>query len=226
MLKHDVIPEKDEDFDKFQLILIAMVQANAVAWNIPAAIITAILPHKTNWDAKWAVAKNKATRTSTDVQAKKDARAAYEPALRSLISGGLANNPYVTNEQRVEMGLNIRDKNPTPRPKPATKPDVTLKAHGNTQIMVTYEQEEGTEGDTRPRAKPEGVARMELVYKIGDPAPVSANDCPKTVSITRSPYKLNFEPADSGKKLYAFARWVNTRNIPGDWCGILIVVIP
>jgi hypothetical protein len=75
------------------------------------------------------------------------------------------------------------------------------------------------------RGKPKGVGQIEIAVKVGDPAPASADDCITRYNTGRSPYLLHPQPADAGKRLYVFARWINTRHEQGPWTSDAITMI-
>jgi len=220
------IPVKDSDFDIWQKNIVAQVTANQVAWGIPAAIVASINAPKTLWETKYAPTTNPQTCTSAQTQAKNDARKAYESFLRKLVDGALLYNPMVSDEQRREMRLHVHDKKPSPAPVPTSWPLMVLLSGKGNQVNIVFKQEPDESGTSR-RAKPEHVARFEVCYKIGDPAPVDATDCPNKESATRSPLILTFKGADLGKKLYVYGRWINTRNQPGPWTALpMAIIIP
>jgi len=222
----DYVPRKDAVFNEWQQNLVSLVTANQVAWAIPAAIVAALNAPKTLFETKYAAALNPENRTRAQVQAKNDALKAYKAILRQLVEGALVNNPLVSNEQRHLLRIPIYDKNPTPAPIPTTIPGVTVSATSGDRLVLRYEQEGGKEGTSKKRAKPEHISHLEFIYKVGEPAPTSPDDCNKRAEISRIPYYFNFLPADSGKRLYWFARWVNTRHQPGPWTLMGSINIP
>ena len=74
----DYMPTKDESFDVFQSNFIASVQPNLITWSIPTTEFTPLTTLQTAWNTAWNKAKNKDTRSRADVQAKKEARKAFQ----------------------------------------------------------------------------------------------------------------------------------------------------
>ncbi len=73
----DYIPSADADFDIFQRQFITFVQPNidpGGSWGIPGNDFDPLLALQTTWDTKWAIAQDKDSRTSADVEGKDNAR--------------------------------------------------------------------------------------------------------------------------------------------------------
>jgi hypothetical protein len=227
MSSNDIIPAKDIDFNDWQNKFYTRVQANLTAWGIPSWAFNPLTPLKMEWDASWLIAGDKKNRNSGDVARKNAAYKKYVAGLRTFMAACITYNPLISDEARTELDLPIHDKELTPAPVPGTTPKVETHAGFGNQIIVRYEQTGFGEGSTKFRAKPPHVHHMEFRYKIGGPPPASPSDCGETELISKIPYKINFNSTDSGKTLYWYARWVNTRNQPGPWTHVYAsIVIP
>ena len=216
MARRFLIPIKDLVFDLWQNIFYALVQANLALWLIPVSMFNLLTPFKTEWDAAWAIAKNKDNRSKSDVARKNQARKKYIAALRTFIAACINYNPLISDEMRTELGLPPHDKTRTHAPIPDSTPLVELVHGKGNNVIILMKQQTLAEGDSHPRSKPEHVHHMDFCYKI---------ECNKLISITRTNYILNFTLNESGKRLYAFGRWVNTRNQPGAWTPMYITIV-
>jgi len=225
-MKQDIIKKKDTDFDIQQDSIMKALTTNAVAWGIPNATIALLTASQTTWNAAWLAAKDKGMRTPSDVQAKKNARTDYVANLRPALQAYVQKNPLVTNADRVAMGVPPLNKTRKRSAVPTTVPQVDLKIGNGNIIHIFFKQGVDEQGVGR-RGKPDGVSHAEVAINIGDPAPASADDCLTHLHKGRSPYQLQTTPADVGKRLYVFARWVNPRHEPGPWTTApLTLVIP
>lgn len=74
--------------------------------------------------------------------------------------------------------------------------------------------------------KPANVAFCELVYKLGDPVPKNAGECPERYNVCRSHEGIVFTQDQRGKTIYAFARWVNKNGKMGPWSDLVKAIIP
>jgi len=224
MKSGDLIPEKDELFNVFQRNLVAQVVKHSVAWNIPAAEVTAIKNQGGLWNAAWKNIQNKLFCTRDQIQHKTSVRKMYEPALRIFIKRWLRHNAALSRADIINCGLKPLDNIRTRRAKPHSAPHLFFSVISWGRLKLTFRQIDEGENTTR-LGRPEGIARVEFAYSIGS-NPLSPDNCTRFFSITRSPYIMVFEPEDAGKKLYIFARWVNTANQPGHWSSLHETIIP
>ena len=80
--------------------------------------------------------------------------------------------------------------------------------------------------ERRPH-KPERADSVKIAYHIGEPVPSHADD--KTVKeiFTSAVFILPCGMQNQGKRLYAYARWYNTKypRLAGDWCEMQQIMI-
>jgi hypothetical protein len=207
----DYIPSADADFHLWQTSFISIMQPQATAWGILAADVTALVGQQTIWTAAFTKASNKQNRTAADVQAKDDARKAYEKALRNFVAQWVASNAKVPNSERERMGLTVKSGTHTAVPVPSTSPVVSVDFSKRLKHTVSYVDETGS------KAKPQGVHGCEIWWKVGDEAPKDASELHYLATDTASPYVVSFEGKDAGKTVYYWLRWVNTRGELGSW---------
>lgn len=212
----DYIPSSDAEFHVWQGNIIPIVQLSASAWGILAADLTSVVASQTTWITAFNKASNKQNRTAADVQAKEDARKAYEKALRNFVAQWLANNAKVANSDRERMGLTVKSSSRTAVAVPSTAPNATIDFSTRLQHSIAYADE------TTPttKAKPAGVHGSEVWVKLGDEAEfrfLGTN--------TSSPFQAVFADADAGKTAQYRLRWVNTRGEHGPWSSIISATI-
>ncbi len=216
----DYIPTRDSDFDTFQLNLMQEVLLHgpgaAVPWGYSQVRLDDLTTFGNRWNAAWLVARNKTSRTSADVQEKDSAREAFEPELRQFVKEFLINNSVITEQQLKDMGLPVHDTVRSRTPVPTSVPAVELSGGKGATVVVRFKQSGGSPG-AKGRGKPDGVSRIEMAIKIGDPAPPNPEQCNRFESAQRSPHYVSFITSDSGKRAYFFFRFVNTRNEAGPW---------
>lgn len=213
----DYIPSADADFNVWQDGLMTIVKLKVSTWGILAADLTALTAQQTTWTTAYAAAKNKQNRTSADVQAKDDARAAYEKALRTFIAQWLTNNTKVPDSERERMGLTVKDNTHTPASVPSTMPVGTVDFAVLLQHTIHFVD------STTPnsKAKPAGVHGCEIWVKVGD-----GPDYSYLATDTKTPYIATYTQAEAGKTASYRLRWVNTRGETGPFgaaCSAMIV---
>jgi hypothetical protein len=74
--------------------------------------------------------------------------------------------PPVTDAERLEMELPVRDTTPTPRPEPPTRPEFYLRGH-DTRLVDVHFKDQGSES----KARPEGYDGAVVYWSVGDACP-------------------------------------------------------
>lgn len=225
MANKDLIPPRDEDFNSFQSNLITQVTANAATWQILAAVVTSLTGFQTLWAAAWANYIDETKRTKIVTQAKNTARKNYETELRKFIQKWIYENETMTPADIVACGLKPRDTTRTPVPKPDTVPVAEFSLMSGHRLKARITQEPDAEGVSK-RAKPKGVASIEMVYKLGPEGIVPPEECDKQHFSTKPIFEIQFAIQEAGTRLMGYVRWVNTKGEPGPWSEIFTAVIP
>jgi hypothetical protein len=220
------IPLRDDDFFNWQGNFVNLVVANATAWGIPPAEVTALTDRQTEFEPLYTTAQNKTTRNRADVLAFRQSRKIYEKEIRALAKSYLMFNHLVTDEDRMDMGLTIRDTEPSPHPAITDVPIIGLKGLGGGDIEVRCRVETD---QTRPSMHPDAnvVDYRYIMVESGDVPPADPEDCPKADSQPKAKFVLRAGAKNSGKRFYGFFRWLNNRRPrqEGPWSNPISVVI-
>jgi len=160
---------------------------------------------------KYRIAVEPTTRTKPSVAAKNAARRELERESRALAQLIQATR-HVTDEQKAELGLTVRDRVQTPIARPDKPPMVRVELlHGSTMRVSLR----GT-GMTR-RGRPDGVAGAVVFSFIGDEPPASLDDWTLEGQTTRTDINITFGRdgnIDRGAQVWVTACWYNPR---GKW---------
>ena len=217
----DYIPQNDGEFNLWQTNLVSIAEGSAEPWGIPEESMIPLKTRQGNWEECFAIASNKQNRTSADVQAKDDARAAYEKDLRGFVAQWLSYNTRVSNSDRERMGLTVKSGSRTAAPKPTTHPVGIIDFSARMQHTIHYTDE----ASPRSKAKPAGVHGCEIWMKLGGSVPVEASELTYLTTDTRTPFLVTFDGADAGKTVYYWLRWVNTRSEHGPWSSAISAMV-
>ena len=115
--------------------------------------------------------------------------------------------PTVTNEQRAELGLRIRDVEPSPVPVPDTAPVVEI-ASMNGWLARLRLREAGSER----RGKPTGVIGANIYTFTGAEPPTELTDWVFEGETTRTIFDVQFPGTlAAGTKVWVTACWKNPR---------------
>jgi hypothetical protein len=177
----------------------------------------------TNAYAVWHAAYEATLKPHTPVEteAKNDARAAGEQVIRPFKRRYL-DDPPVTNEDRVAMGLPVRDLVRTPDKKPETIPEAETDSSVIRRLGIHFKDR-----GAKSRAKPHGVHGAEICWNVQDQPPVNIDEeLVHSDFDTASPFILVFGEADRGKRVYYALRWESATNLKGEWSEVYSAIIP
>jgi len=217
----DYIPHIDSALVDWADHFATQIVANATAWEIPATDVTALQTAVTLFKTLHGQAASP-EKNSIIVAQKNAARDDLKEKIRALADFRLK-NPVITPAQRLDLGLTVKDTNPTPIPTPSSRPEFYFKVK-DVRILEIHFKDLASEN----KAKPYGVNGAVISYALFDTAPaaISLDDLTKSVLATRTPYILEFAEADRGKRIYAALCWQNEKGEKGAFSEIQSAIIP
>jgi len=112
MAVHDYIPRNDAEFSDWMTNFIAGLTTHAPTFGLQIADITPISNAKTAFDSALSNQVAKQADARAAVEAKSAARSEAESLVRAIVRE-INNNRAMTNEIRVDLGLNPRDEERT-----------------------------------------------------------------------------------------------------------------
>ena len=157
----------------------------------------------------------------TDRLDRKEKAAVVSKTVRNFVNTHLRYNEAVSNEDRMELGLNIPDTHPTPTPPPATYP--VLFADISIILRVTLNIRDM---DKLSRGKPAGVHGCEIRWAILDAPPAQTDALTHSAFSVKATHTFEFEEHQRGQRLYFRGRWESNRGEKGPWGEIGNTVIP
>jgi hypothetical protein len=215
----DYIPTTESGLLPFAKTLYAFALANFARWSVPSpqtlldALITAFETALTAYQSP--------NHGKVDTLAKNEAKAALVHALRTYIQGYIARNPAVTDEDKEEMGLPLRDTTPTPHPAPDTRPDVEAEPAGKGAHSVT-----AVNPHTHNKEKPELVTGVSFAHRVrqADEAVAAAELMPSEYQAS-STKVYQYTEADYGKVADYAAAYENGTGKRGPWSNVVSLII-
>jgi hypothetical protein len=171
-----------------------------------AAQATAYAANNTAYATAYVEATDPVTRTKGKVEAKNQAKRELRlmaADLAKIIDG----TPTVTNEQKIDLGLNVRA-TPTPIPPPLDAPDIDIvSARGNTVTLKLHDSTSSTR-----RGRPPGVSGASVFSFVGAAAPTEDGEWKFEGNTTRTTTEVTFPAAVTpGAKVWFTAFWYNPR---------------
>lgn len=221
MAQDNNIPANDAQFDIFQKRFLAGTTKTPAQFGITANDVTALTTGQTAWQTAYAAHITAQQGALSATQAKDEARALFETALRTA-----AQKVHLTakadNSLRAAVGLPSRVGTRTPVGTPTTRPIGRLEAKGPRTLVLHF-----TDEMTPNRAvKPPGVRGCEIYVFIGEQPPPDPAGYTFLMLDTRTPYIHEHQPADAGKTVSYILRWQNTKGKPGPFGRMVTAKIP
>lgn len=195
------------------------ITATPTAFGLVAADATAFHALVTDYDSRLATVGNPTTRNKVTLAQKNASKAALIAKARELIRKNEA-FPALTNAQRAQLRLRVRDVSPTPQPPPGTAPLGTLEPTGVLTLVDS--------ATPHRKGKPvnvKGAVITGVVQPASAPAPTEPDGLPFIALVTRGRTALPLPPDADTKKFYVFARWFNERGELGPASPVAVTTI-
>ncbi len=158
------------------------------------------------YQSAYAKAVEPSTRTRVTVAEKNQARTDLRTEARRCISiiDGQAN---VTDAQKIALGINIRDNNPTPVPRPTFAPFIEVISAVGNRVTIRLIQSK-----TIKRGKPMNVIGATLFSYVGAVPPTSEAGWKFEENITKTETAVQFaQELVPGTKVWITAFWFNRK---------------
>jgi hypothetical protein len=236
------IPKKDGDFDQYINNTVAALEEPGPppAYQRLGLSVTEKdqwVTYHTDWRTIYPKYTNLATRTAS-ITAQKNTIKKDFTAFAAVLLTRMGTMPTLTQDDREVFNIPARDTTPTKRGKINDTPYATLEPVGVGTVKVRVRM---THDSKRSSMHPlaDGIEVRYAIVEQGtkpqgpDPAQPSANapttpsEAPFTFTSTKALFELTFDGSASGKRLYAFLRWVN-QSAPvnnGFWTTPLQTII-
>ncbi len=185
-------------------------EADPGVLGLDAVQVSAYAALQMDYDTKFTLATQPTTRGGATILAKNLAKKPLVSESRKLAMI-VTNHPGVTDQQRYDLGLTVRDNEPTPVPVPSTAPTIDVKSMDGWTLSFRLH-----DGDATSRAKPTGVKGATIFSYVGDEAPVDVEAWKFEGNITKTDSKVVFPSTLApGTKVFLTAFWFNTRAESG-----------
>jgi hypothetical protein len=215
----DYIPAKDSELVSWGANFISKVTASEMRWDIP--------PHETmdlqvSYDTFVALQKkaDSPDKTTVIVAEKNAARKQFEEKVRAL-AGFRLKNPIITDAERIDLGLHVRDTTPTTIDVPKTRPELDIDVLDFRRLQTSFHDQ-----GSKSKAKPYGVNGAVIIYAVLDTPPADHNALTRSVLATRTPHVLEFTEEERGKTVYVAVCWQNEKGQKGPWSEIESAIVP
>lgn len=207
------LPGKDAELLSWSSNFSTKISAGAVGYGLTTAQATSYAALHSAFSSAYATAITPSTRTRSAVAAKNDARKTLKSSARMLARIVQA-TPTVTAPQKLDLGLDPRDVEPSPINPPTESPVIEIVAALGRTIKVNLR----SVGSER-RGKPDGVAGASLFSYVGATPPTPISAWTFEGSTTRTSFDIEFASSvPAGSQVWLTAFWFNPRSQAGPAC--------
>lgn len=162
------------------------------------------------YEAAYNTAVAPETRTKGSIAAKNTAKNAMKADARNLVSI-IQGIPTVTPQMKIDLGVSVRDTEPTPILPPTVAPEIDFMPTGTRTIRIRLHNEK-----TLNRRKPDGVKGATLFSYIGATPPADFSNWKFEASTTKNVLEVEPPPTvSSGTQIWFTAFWFNPRTQSG-----------
>jgi hypothetical protein len=213
MAVRSFLPDKDAALLAWSVNFVARISEAPSDYGLSLVLVTAYIALHDAFAAAYQTAVDPITRTKGKVAAKNAARTALKADAR-LLAKIVEGTATVTDEQKIDLGLNVR-KTPTPVPVPSASPNLdVVSVVGRTVKIRLHGDEPGRRG------KPDGVKGASLFSYVGATPPEDVGAWKFEGSSTRTEISVEFPATvQPGTKVWLTAFWFNTKSQSGPACA-------
>lgn len=213
MATKDFLPSKDAELLAWSTSFAQKITATPTAFGLVMSQATSYQTLHDAFDAALATSTDPATRTRGTISWKTDKRAAMKLMARELAR--IINAfPSITNQQRIDLGLNPRAGEISPIQPPQDPPVLEVLAAVGRTLKVRLH----ALGSDR-RGKPDGCDGATVMSYIGSAPPADITEWVFQGSTTRTLFDVEFPPSvPAGAQVWLAAFWFNPRCQSGPAC--------
>lgn len=208
----DYIPQSDFELIDWLDNFHSQLSAKKGALNVSDTALAKLATLKDDYKSKKAATDAARIVYDTSLEAEKDARRLAIVEARSMAQQA-QRVPSITNADRAELRLTVRDTEPSPPPAPDSFPVVTIDTSKRLRHGLKWVDNK----TPTSRARPEGIAYTELQSYVGTTPPTDISQFKLVETYTKNSATIEYTSPDAGKTAYYNLRWVNSRKEKGPW---------
>jgi hypothetical protein len=208
------IPPREPELNEFAINFNTKIAASPTTYGLTAAQATAFTVLFNAWTSAYTTAITPATRTHPAIVAKNQAKVNMVDGVGGIrqLARIVQAAPGVTAQQKADLGLPVRDSEPTPVPPPQFAPSLTILSTMQRIVKIRLRDVDNPDR----RGMPDGVDGAAVLYFVGEDAPDNVEDWSFMMNTTRTLLDVEF-PATipAGSKVWLTAFWFNQRKESG-----------
>ena len=213
-MARDYIPHTEADLLQWSSAYSQKITASPTSYGLVVGDATQLATLQSAFATALAAATDPETRGGSTIHAKEQARVNLVDYCRFL-ARQIQGTPSVTDQQKYDLGLTVRDTEPTPVPIPAHPPQVTIVSVSGRTVRIRMRD---VQNPTR-RGRPEYVAGATIVSYVGTEAPTGASNWKFEGNTTHTTADIQFpDTVPAGATVWIACFWYNSRAMSGPAC--------
>lgn len=205
------IPTRESELVTWGKNFDSKITEDPTRYGLTAIQATAFNTLFTTFHTAYQTANEPDTRSPSHIIAKDTAKDALIEGIRELARIVQA-APDVTDEQKTELGLTVRDTEPTPIPVPSEAPGLDVLSTAGRTVRIRLHDAE----NPARRARPSGVQGATIFSYVGDAPPATIAEWKFESNTTRTVVDVAFAPeVANGATVWFTAFWYNPRANSG-----------
>ena len=158
--------------------------------------------------------------TQAEAAVRNHAREQAEKVIRPFVMRYLRSEP-VNSGDRLTMGIPNHDTIRTDHTVVTEEVEFSLGIRGTQQIDVEFKVL-----DAINKTKPEGYDGALIVWDLLDTLPVRPENLIRHTMAGGTPFTIEFDASERGKKVYVALAWQNAQGILGKWSEVQWTLVP
>jgi hypothetical protein len=177
----------------------------------------------TAWKAAQDEADNPDTHTSLNIEKARRLRGEDTTNIRWMVNTFINLNASgaITVEDRLDLGLHVKDTTPSHHPAPTSRPDTDVEPSGKYQHTVIT-----LDSATSKKEKPADAYGVRYAWQLGGTAPASPADLPKSKFSRKTSEKFLWDTSDQGKPVHYATAYENSKGDIGPWSAVASTIVP
>lgn len=213
-------PRREPEFVPWLTNLHTRVVAEVGSFGVPADVVTAWTAAYTAFIAANTIATDPETRTKAAIRARRDRKRDVMAHTRHVM-GIIQAMPTVTDEQRVLLGLHVRDREITPIHPPTEVAVLEVVAVNGWTAKARVRST-----SSEVRGKPAGVAGFNIYTFVGDEPPTDVDAWKFEGDSSKTTFEVAFPATLAvGTKVWLTVCWKNPRFQTGPACAPVGVLV-
>jgi len=219
-MSHSFIPQNAAAFGAFMTNVCNKTQEYMKNWeHIPETAFREL--SNANFEFDLQLIQTLPDSTRAQINSRNVAQRRAESVLRYFIRFYLR-NPIVTDAQLISMGIPPIDTIRTMHKNVTETVDFVIHIRGTNNVILDFWQT----GRHPSKARPRGFSGAVVIWNLSETEPARDENYEFHTLATRTPFTIEFNNHDSGKRVWFKIAWQNARGILGRFSEAKSAIVP